>query len=391
MLIIESSRPLLHGRIFGPQRVNLLSMTAQANLTKALLGRLPELKDAALSLSTSSCAIVAEQFMRPSPVVYLDEVIDFGPLTMQAPMVPINETTLIYGDSESAKSLFTQRIALSAQFGLPLPWSRGVELPKTNVLICDWETNQRVVSERVQRLAAGLSVPILHPHIAYRGMLWREAVSPLRVLEDELPSLREQITRQNIGLVIVDSIGFAVRGKLIDDDVARGAIMDLRQLGPVTRLVVAHISKESAARSAGRVDPFGSAFFRAGVRSAFEIRRAEEDIRPDHISVGVYHWKANDAPHTPPFGVGIDFDGQSGPISFSLEDMMGTPDLAARTSLSSRLRAQLRTGAQYTPDLARSLEEDVDIVSKTLRRMPDAMQLVAGGGRNNPALWGLRG
>src|SRR5215831_2140118 len=382
MVTIESNRPSIKGRILGPQRLNLLSATGQQALAKALAERIPELRATAFGLVTSACATVVEQHMAPSPTVYMDEPMDLSPLEYTAPMMPMGETIIGYGDSESAKSLMSQQIALCVQAGVCLPWSRQ-PIKQANVLICDWETNQRTVYMRLQRLAAGLPEPMKAPRIAYRGMLWRRDVPPLRMLEDELPALREQIIRDNIGLVIIDSIGFAVRGKLVDDDVARQAIIDLRQLAPATRLVVAHVSKESARAERGRVDPFGSAFFRAGVRSAFEVRRAQEDVQPNHISLGIYHWKANDDVHTPPFGLGVCFDGPTGPISFVPEDLNQVPDLAARTSASPRIRRfLLEAGAQPIHAICEELDLETNTVQSALRRgQGQIFQRIDGGGQ----------
>jgi hypothetical protein len=214
----------------------------------------------------------------------------------------------------------------------------------------------------------------------------------MRALSDEVGSLREQIQREQIGLVIIDSIGFAVDGKLVDDDVARGAMAALRQLTPATRLVIAHISKESAQQANGRVDPFGSAFFRAGIRSGFEVRRStQESLLGDLVDVGIYHWKSNDGAHVKPFGLRFQFESDNGPIRVRTHDLNDVPDLALRTSLSARLRATLRAGAATAYELAEEVDANPDTVARTLRRMDDVVRTDGGGqGGKTVATWGLR-
>lgn len=386
-VIVESRMPEKQGRILGPVRLNLLSMQSQASFSKSLDARLTDVPWN--DIVVLSCAIVVKQFTEPSPLVHLAEVdLDDAGIDYLLPgLVPLAETTFCYGDSESLKSTLAQLIGICVKLGAQLPW--GVRPSQAlRVLYCDWETNEVVLAERTARLAAGLGLPG-RVDMLYRGTLRKRNVQPLRTLIDEVPSLREQIQREQIGLVIVDSIGFAVDGKLVDDDVARGAMSALRQLAPATRLVVAHISKESANKPNGRVDPFGSAFFRAGIRSGFEVRRSEQDEFDADASIGVYHWKSNDGAHVKPFGLKVSFDGRQGPIRFSRQDIGTVPDLAIRTSLASRLRQLLAGGESTIIELAEETGADTKVVDKTLRRMPDVQRLDHGG-RGQPATWGLK-
>lgn len=383
---VESDAPRRKGRILGPIRLNLLSMQSQNSFAKALDARLedPPWND----MVVISCAIVVKQFSEPSPTINLADV---DPTSFEdrhlIPMLPIGETTFCYGDSESLKSTLAQAIGCCVLHGAQLPWG-PTPLERMRVLYCDWETNEVALANRLRRLALGLG---LDPRVEmlYRGTLRTRQAQPLRMLIDEVASLREQIQRHHIGLVIIDSIGFAVDGKLVDDDVARGAMSALRQL-PATRLVVAHISKESAKQGGGRVDPFGSAFFRAGIRSGFEVRRSEDDTR-DGADIGIYHWKSNDGAHVRPFGLRVSFAPESGPIRITRQDLTDVPDLAMRTSLSARLRTLLAHGTTTIIDLRDQLDDDTsaDTISRTLRRMPDAVRFDQAG-QGKPAVWGLK-
>jgi hypothetical protein len=160
-------------------------------------------------------------------------------------------------------------------------------------------------------------------------------------------------------------------------------------MSPATRLVIAHVSRESALQAKGKVKPFGSAFFWNAMRSGIEVRRAEDEPEPDIMHLGLYHWKANDGEHHRPIALRVGFDGKRGPIAFDQADMQDVPDLAARTSLSMRIRAALSHGAKDTRVLADELDEGENAVRTTLGRMQDVIRLEAGGGRGKPARWGL--
>jgi hypothetical protein len=162
----------------------------------------------------------------------------------------------------------------------------------------------------------------------------------------------------------------------------------LRTMGNCTRLVVAHVSKTDANEARAKVKPFGSAFFWNGMRSGIEVRRADDQPDQDVIDVGLFHRKANDGLHHKPIALRVAFDGLRGPIAFDMAELSETPDLAARTSISSRLYEALRRGQRDTKSLASELDENEKSVLKTLKRMRQVFQIEPGM-RGKPAVWGL--
>jgi hypothetical protein len=371
------------GRVLGPVWLNILSSESQTRFANACAkrvnGQKPELWHA---LVVQACAIVAKQYRAPTPMVDLSQVDTSPEVEYLIPgLVPADETTVLYGDGESAKSLAALRIAASVSLGQPLPWDdRPTRTCPT--LYLDWETNARTVAGRLKRIALGMVSSI--PQVLYRQCF--------RSLHDELPSVREEVAKKGVGLVVVDSIGFAASGALTEDDTARSAMNALRQLSPATRLVVAHISADAARQTTGAARPFGSTFFWNGMRSGLELRRAEEGADPDNIELGLYHRKANDGEHHRPIGMSVLFDGRKGAIAFVKADVNDTPDLAARTTISSRLRRMLQQnkGPLSSEEFAEQLEVPIDTVTRTLRRMSDVVRVSEGGGRNHVATWGLQ-
>jgi hypothetical protein len=225
----------------------------------------------------------------------------------------------------------------------------------------------------------GVSVP---------SILYRQCLRPLH---DELPSILEDISRKGITLVVIDSIGFAVTGSLIDDDTARSAISDLRQM-ECTRLVVGHVSADTAKNPNNKAAPFGSRFFWNGMRQGIELRRSKEGLSGDDdvIDLGMYPRKGNDGRKHREVAIRVAFDGLAGPIVFDEQELIDVPDLAQGQSLPTRLRQLLKRGKASVNDLAEALDEKPEKIRTTLNRMPDAIALEPGGGRNNPGTWGLK-
>jgi hypothetical protein len=369
------------GRVLGPNTVDLLSARSQAEFANACHKRVNGLgEDTWRAIVVFACASVARDFRKPTPTIRLSEVPARGPVQYVVPLhVPERETTLMYGDGESGKSIFAVRIAASIATGQDVPW--GCEVKTGNVLYLDWETNEDTVASRLRRVCAGMCIDV-PDNIFYQQCF--------RSLSDELPGIREQISKKHIALVVVDSIGFASDGPLTEDQTARSTINALRQMSPATRLVVAHVSAETARMQSGSAAPFGSRFFWNGMRSGIEVRRSEDVVVDGRIDVGLYHRKNNDGPKARPLGISVAFEGEIGPIVFDQTELSDVPDLAARTSLSQRVLEALKRGSATVRDLAEDLDANEGSVKTTLNRLGGkVVQLHPGaGGRGKVAEWG---
>lgn len=388
---VQSQLPAGSGHIAGPIKLDLLSSDAQSRFAARMAKRVNGLPlDTWERIVIQACTLVARDYRAPTPSVnlatYTDEDDEADEYLIPG-LLPKGETTILYGDGSSAKSLMALRIALSCATGRPLPWGASPAAP-VKVLYLDWETNVGKMRSRMARLAAGMGIDLPNlPDIRYRGTVRRRTI---RSLTDELPSIREEIDREDIGLVVVDSISYAVNGPLVEDMTARQATNDLRQLAPATRLVIAHLNKDAADNATGPVRPFGSAYFWNGMRSGIEVRKAREQPRGGVMELGVFHRKSNDDELLRPFGLEVHFDGRDGPVEVRKGSIEDIPDLAARTSISSRITAALRRGEMDTPTIAGEIGEDVPTTRKTLERMDNITQIRAGGGRGHAATWGLR-
>lgn len=366
------------GRVLGPNTVDLLSARSQAEFANACARRVNGLtEDTWRAIVVHACARVARDYRQPRPTIAIGDIADEGPVRYVIPrLLPRGETTLFYGDGESMKSLLALRLGYSVAMGYDTPWGHGVDTG--NVLYLDWETNGSTVASRLRRVACGMLGDV--PDNFYYCQC-------LRSLDDELPNIREQISRKRISLVIVDSIGFAASGALTEDATARAALSALRMMGDVTRLVIAHVSKGTADNPTSAAKPFGSVFFWNGMRSGVEVRRSEDQVSEDMIDVALYHRKSNDGRHARPIGLSVQFDEEG--IVFKQGELSDVPDLAARTPLSQRIRDQLKRGAMSTKDLAVELDAKEDSVYRTVKRMEGVVLLEGGRGRGNVSQWGL--
>jgi len=374
---IASTKESEQGHLHGPARLNLVSTQSQTTLVKALEKRAPDTDWAGMIVQAS--AIVVHQYRQGAPAVSLFDGDEPGAVEYLVPgLMPLGETTCIYGDGESAKSLIAVLLATCVSTGHALPW--GVRpARRANVLYLDWETCQSTVKRRIWRVTDGLQPRDL-PSVYYRPQF--------RPLADDLPAIQAEIRRIDAGLVVVDSLGFACSGSLNEDATARDAMNALRQLSPVSRMVVHHVSKEAAERTHGAVKPFGNSYFWNGMRSGWEVRRAEGGSA--NAELALFHRKSNDGQHQPPISLRLSFEDPDGPIRFATSELGEVPELAAHASLAFRIRAALRDGAKDTKSLSEETGASEATVRQTVRRMDDVTRIEAIIPGSRAAVWGLR-
>ena len=129
------------------------------------------------------------------------------------PFLRSGSATLIAALGGSGKSLLALWLGMQVQNGLSL---QGFESSgAANVLYCDWEQDAETVARTYRNIlrAAGLE----SESAAY--FKYRRCVAPLH---EEAESIGHYIISENIGFVIIDSLGFACGGdKTKQPDVTR--------------------------------------------------------------------------------------------------------------------------------------------------------------------------
>lgn len=334
-------------------RLNLASSRSREGVVKTLAQAQKAIPWPAMIDRASR--LTALQVRQGSPTFLLKARPASRPRFLLEPLLPLGETSLLFGDGGAGKGFAALAVALAIMAGVDLPGGLRASA-RGPILYLDWESVPEEIEDRLYLLSRGLSCSINGLH--YRRMS--------RGLAEEAPALRAEVSRLGIGLVIVDSLAPAAGPEPEGADAANRTMNALRSLGIVTRLVIAHMTHVSAQQRAGAARPFGSVFYWNLARSVWDLRRSEEEAGDDLV-VGLYHRKVNRGRLHPPIGLRFAF----GPDAITLHraDLGEAPDLLARASLPQRIRAVLAGGRITTEAVIEALDAPEDTVRRTLRRL----------------------
>lgn len=291
------------------------------------------------------------------------------------------ESTVIYGDGMSGKSLMAISMAICVASGQDLPGLRLKGNPGAAVYL-DWETRADTHSDFVRRISLGHGLSVPRGGIIYRGMS--------RSLIEDLMTVKQEVDRHDTKLVVIDSMVPACGGEPEGSEGVRHFFNALRELAGVTKCIVSHITKAEAERE-GIPRPFGSVFTTNLARSTWAVRRSMEE-ESSHLYMALHHTKVNRGRLFSPMGLAYNFhDGEAArPITISIFDLETVPELDRHTPLSRRIRSVLRGGGMTSNDIAEELMAKEDSVRKALGRMGGVVRIEEGGGRGKKTVWGLR-
>jgi hypothetical protein len=354
-------------------RLNLASGPAREGLVKKLSEAAPGLPWR--PLLEAACRQTARIVREGEPVVTLTpRLADSATRYLVPKLLLSGETNMIFADGGQGKSLLALAVAVAVASGVALP--AGLQPMSTGpALYLDWESTREEHEDRLARLVDGLGATLIHP-ILYRPMS--------RALADDAALLRAEIDRNRVGLVSVDSLAPACGAEPEGADSLIRCFNALRSFGPVTRLVLAHVSK-LAAEAKGAAKPYGSVFAFNLSRNAWEIRRADTDGGAELV-MALFHRKNNAGPLLPPLGLRFQAHESAGMTTVHAHDIGQEPDLAARASLAFRLQAALARGSRTVQELAEETGGGKQTVTRTLRRFrADGKVIELGAGR-----WGFK-
>src|SRR4030095_15636273 len=214
---------------------------------------------------------------RGEPVIELADVTPRPQSWLLDGVLPEGRTSLLFGDGMSTKSIQAVAMALAVVTGRAIgPYRPTMTGP---VLYADAETDEEEQAERAHRIALALGLPGVP-----RGFFYQQQ---LRSLVSSRQGLRDAIDATGAVFVVLDSAGALANGSLNEDQVAIAMSNALRALGRVTRLVISHVSKATAAQEKGRGRAVGSIFFENYARSLLEARREGQDAT--RLLGGLYH------------------------------------------------------------------------------------------------------
>jgi hypothetical protein len=199
-------------------------------------------------------------------------------------LLPERKATILYGAGGTGKSAIAAAIAAAVQTGCKF---LGQQAQQRNVLYLDWETDEGDVAYRIAAASRGLGLTSPAP-VKYMAL-----ELPLQY---EMTHIAAAVVENDIGLVILDSVGMASTQGKDGADPASEAIAFFRALRilQATVLCIDHISGEDQRRGrAGASKPYGSIFKWNTARNAFELIEAGEG------QVILRHRKANLGPKMP--------------------------------------------------------------------------------------------
>ncbi|MDO8670545.1 MAG: AAA family ATPase [Dehalococcoidia bacterium] len=293
--------------------------------------------------------------------------------------IPRGETTTIFGEGGSGKSMLALALAISVHVNVQMvPGFSPVQ--QGNVLYLDWETNNLRITRRARTLARAVDEMAL-PNIGYR----RCTLPMAEQLEEVLKRCQEK----NIILVIVDSVEMAMAGTRENGGDANDAILRLhtalRALN-VSVLLVDHVSKNGA-KEGGKRNPYGGIFKTNLARMEYELRKADNS-ESGMLRMGLFNTKRNDdGVLFPPVALALKFE--LGMAQYVTEERpIQTPADDAKHAL--RIADRLRYSDLTIKQLADQLGIAEKTIGTTLGRMAEARQVEKVAKIGKADLWGIK-
>lgn len=366
-------------------RVGLMSTTSRETFTKATAARAPRLPKEAGSVDWRSLLEVAstratDTLRRGHPAVLLDASPLRGPRYAVEPFVWHTGLSIAFADGGSLKGYLAVAILIACVTGRTLPGGIRPVRP-IRPFYLDWETSREDLDDRLHRLGRGLGIPVPAGVIGYRQME--------RPLAHDVAAIRAEIHRLGVDLLVIDSWAPACGLGAEGSDATMPTVAAVRSLA-LPCLALAHVSKVMAdQKGAGRV--YGSVFNSNLARNTWELKRAEQSEASEAV-IGCYHRKINDGRPRPPFGLRFRFDGEDGPVTLCAVPLADRPDLLQKLPLKQRITNVLKPGSLTTEEIAEATGAPATQVTARLRELCKQERVVKvddGGGRGNPAKWGL--
>lgn len=228
--------------------------------------------------------------------------------------------TIIYADGSTGKSYFSLFLACLCQEAYSNS-DYKLSVQPSNVLFVDWETTAESMKRRHVKVLNGLGISD-EKSIHY--------MNPKYPLVNILPDLRYEIEQTDADLVILDSMGYAMKGELESQvevsEFFRAVNSIVRKDGrPVTKLLVSHVNKNGGL--------FGSQYTYNSARLVWEAKKTKGT--GSSIDFSLFCRKANDVPEQAHQSWNMKFDGNS--VKFSRQDVFET-DAKGAMSYSDLVR-----------------------------------------------------
>lgn len=269
---ISITRPF--AQLLREGKFNLSSTRTRSEWIKALSDRQPEFDwYAAIE---QICTLSRRRWREGSPFIDLAgvEVSDDDAYLLPPYVIDGPVASGIFADGGTGKSLLALTMALSVATGEVLLNSQPSRC--SPVLFLDWEWDETAHAERLQALALGYGIDIPAEMIWYR----HEIASIL----EGARAIRRFVAEHSIGLVFVDSLGFARGGEPESAELTIKSFSAMRSFG-VPVVFVDHIAKHSL----DRTHSFGSVYTRNSARLMWRLD-AEVEENPKRLGLVNTKW-----------------------------------------------------------------------------------------------------
>ena len=336
------------------EHLNLLSGSTRASLVKRVAERagsvdldwaaiVDEVVHATLQLHTAGAPVVALADLPPR--------VEPGPRI--DPILPAQTAIVMFGAGGTGKSTLAAAVGVSVAAGvLVVP---GWVPRKAPVLLLDWEGEDYIVKERVAAIARGANLPELPRDLLYRRMAGR--------LADEADTVARLVAEQDVGLLIVDSVGAAM-GTVGEGDHADSAnrLFDAVRHINTTALLVDHVSGENIGKRDVR-KPYGSVYKENRSRGTFHVACTTVDNDGRVLVVTNAKPLASRA-QLAPVGLRLSYD--EGTIAFSEATVPTASDGERGPTLADRLANLL---AHHGPSEAAFLAREAGTTPNNVRNV----------------------
>lgn len=268
--------------------------------------------------------------------------------------IPANQTTVLYADGDTGKSLLALTLAVCALTGLPFAGTWPIATAK-HVLYIDYESSPEDHEHRLALICRALEVPTLE------GLHYLPAAQPIGEL---VPTLKAARDRYRAELVILDSASMASGGEPESARAALEWVSALRQLAPATRIALAHVSKASMAIPGQPRQAYGSVQVRNGPRCSLDMRRQGDAPSGLHVTL---HVNKNNLLHHKPPDIALSLEAEDDGIVWRKSDRPAVRTVPIIDQLLAIL-PEVEALAMSSATASATLKLDIRAVRKALER-----------------------
>jgi len=329
------------------ERFNLSSRRTRTSLANELEDKHP--LGFWQDLLEQACKLTSDLMRRGEPVIRIGRretlklAYQVDGLTVQ------HNPTMIFGDGDSGKSLFSLALGLHIDSGLSF-FDHDI-LQAGQVLYLDYEYDDQAHEERLQGLARGMGFDTT-PELLYRRCTYP--------LADDVRTILRIVKENEINCVIVDSCAAACGGDPQLPEPVLRFFTALRSLETST-ILVHHTSKD------GKAGPFGSVYWRNYARLLWQVK-SERIEGANTLQMSLFNEKNNAGPRLKPLGFNFAF--QDGAIEVVKGNPRNSTSYIEKVSLAAQVEEGLKglSVPSHVNDISQEIGKPATTVRKVLNQ-----------------------